>query len=101
MASESLLSLKVEKVEILSYDNAETWFTRIQAILDGKEIWSPVQDICLIRKGLDPLPDADEDDDFFLPPRTSPSPVVRRSTPTLTPEPSIETAATTEISGYT
>jgi hypothetical protein len=36
MASESLLSLKVEKVEILSYDNAETWFTRIQAIPVGE-----------------------------------------------------------------
>ncbi|CBF84375.1 uncharacterized protein ANIA_11673 [Aspergillus nidulans FGSC A4] len=68
MASDSFLSLKVSDLEILSYENAETWFTKMQAVLDGKEIWYPVQDIYLIRQGLDPLPDVDEDDEFFLPP---------------------------------
>lgn len=97
MASDSFLSLKVSDLEILSYENAETWFTKMQAVLDGKEIWYPVQDIYLIRQGLDPLPDVDEDDDFFLPPRASLSPAPRRTIPTLTPEPSIETSATTEV----
>jgi hypothetical protein len=68
MASEGLLSLKISELETLSYENAETWFTKVQAYLDGKEIWYPVQDIYLIQQGLDPLPDADEDNDFFLPP---------------------------------
>ncbi|KAL4766902.1 hypothetical protein BDW60DRAFT_212482 [Aspergillus nidulans var. acristatus] len=97
MASDSFLSLKVSDLEILSYENAETWFTKMQAVLDGKEIWYPVQDIYLIRQGLDPLPDVDEDDDFFLPPRASLSPAPRRTIPTSTPEPSIETSATTEV----
>ncbi|KAL5047497.1 hypothetical protein BDW71DRAFT_179384 [Aspergillus fruticulosus] len=44
MASDSFLSLKVSDLEILSYENAETWFTKMQAVLDGKEIWYPVQD---------------------------------------------------------
>jgi hypothetical protein len=95
MASESLLSLKVADVEILSYENAETWFTRIQAILDGKEIWSPVQDIYLIRQGLDPQLDIDEDDSFFLPPRASLSPAPRVSA-SLEPSIEIETDTTTE-----
>lgn len=97
MSSESILSLKLADVETLSYENAETWFTRIQAILDGKEIWSPVQDIYLIRQGLDPQPDADEDDSFFLPPRTSPFPITRTSTPAFTPEPLTETGVLTEV----
>jgi hypothetical protein len=95
MASDDPLSLKFSEVETLSYENAETWFTKVQAYLDGKEIWYPVQDIYLIRQGFDPLPDADEDDDFFLPPRASLSPTPR--IPTSTPEPSIETSTTTEV----
>ncbi|KAL4744208.1 hypothetical protein BDW72DRAFT_213663 [Aspergillus terricola var. indicus] len=78
MASNSFLSLKVSDLEILSYENAETWFTKMQA-------------------GLDPLPDINEDDDFFLPPRASLSPAPRRTIPTLTLEPLIETSATTEV----
>ncbi|CBF82313.1 predicted protein [Aspergillus nidulans FGSC A4] len=97
MASDSFLSLKVSDLEILLYKNAETWFTKMQAVLDGKEIWYPVQDIYLIRQGLDPLPDVDKDDDFFLPPRALLSPALRRTIPTSTPEPSIETSATTEV----
>ncbi|KAL4982103.1 hypothetical protein BDW68DRAFT_192438 [Aspergillus falconensis] len=97
MASDSFLSLKVSDLEILSYENAETWFTKMQAVLDGKEIWYPVQDIYLIRQGLDPLPDVDEDDDFFLPPQALLSPAPRRTIPTLTPELLIETSATTKV----
>ncbi|KAL5048236.1 hypothetical protein BDW71DRAFT_26900 [Aspergillus fruticulosus] len=97
MVSDSFLSLKVSDLEILSYKNAETWFTKMQAVLDGKEIWYPVQDVYLIRQGLDPLPDVDEDDDFFLPPQALLSPALRRTIPTSTLEPSIETSATTKV----
>jgi hypothetical protein len=48
MASDSFLSLKVSDLEILLYENAEIWFTKMQAVLDGKEIWYPVQDVYLI-----------------------------------------------------
>jgi hypothetical protein len=42
MTSESPLNLKVADVENLSYENADTWLTRIQVILDRKEIRFPV-----------------------------------------------------------
>jgi len=97
MASESSLSLKLAEIETLSYENAETWFTRIKAVLDGKDLWPPVQDVYLIRQGLDPQLDADEDDTFFQSPRgTSLSSVSRTTTPASTPVPSTETDATTE-----
>ncbi|KAL4755737.1 uncharacterized protein BDW70DRAFT_154716 [Aspergillus foveolatus] len=97
MASDSFLSLKVSDLEILSYKNAETWFTKMQAVLDGKEIWYPVQDVYLICQGLDPLPDINKNNNFFLPLQALLSPGPRRTIPTLSLEPLIKTSATTKV----
>jgi hypothetical protein len=83
-------------VETQPYDNAETWFTRVRAILDGKEIWIPIQDICSIRQGLDLQTDADEDDNFFLSPHTLLPSITRTSAPVSTREASTETDNMTE-----
>jgi hypothetical protein len=91
-------SPKISELEILSYENAETWFTKVRAILKGKDVWTPIQDIIDIRQGRDPQLDSDDDDDSLLSPRISThkitksrataTPAVREDSPT----PSIETS---------
>jgi len=43
MSSDS--SAKLGKIGILSHENAEAWFTKIESILDAKDLWDLIQEV--------------------------------------------------------
>ena len=69
MASESS-SYRFSELETLSYDNAETWFTRMQSILDARDSWTPVFNIIQIRQGVDEE-EPEWDDNSLLSPQVA------------------------------
>jgi hypothetical protein len=83
------LSYRIPELEILTYDNAETWFTKTWSILQGKKYWQPIHDILVIR-GNESLPEAIEENlnQFYSPvdPRYSSPPPTRFTTSAETTE---------------